>query len=128
MVSDRYLKNCIPDKASFLMYDDYGKMKNENFNPLRIFSKYIELNGYNEINKLDYDNNLFKPRAYEEIYYVNGCEVKEKIFNNGPIIPKYLLENYIPYNNYDEKYKSWVQDFFKLVRIGLCSNRQEEYE
>ena len=128
MVSDRYLKNCIPDKASFLMYDDYGKMKNENFNPLRIFSKYIELNGYNEINKLDYDNNLFKPRAYEEIYYVNCCEVKEKIFNNGPIIPKYLLENYIPYNNYDEKYKSWVQDFFKLVRISLCSNKQEDYE
>lgn len=128
MVSDRYLKNCIPDKATFSMYDDYGKMKDENFNPLRIFSKYVELNGYNEINKLDYDNNLIKPRAYEEIYYINGCKVKEKIFNNGPIIPKYLLENYVPYNDYDEKYKSWVQDFFKLVRIGLCSNKQEEYE
>lgn len=128
MVSDRYLKNCIPDKANFLMYDDYDKKKNESFNPLRIFSKYIELNGYNEINKLDYDNNLFKPRAYEEIYYVNGCEVREKIFNNGPIIPKYLLENYIPYNDYNEKYKSWVQDFFKLVKISLCSNKQEDYE
>ena len=128
MVNDRYLKNCIPDKASFLMYDDYDNKKNENFNPLRIFSKYIELNGYNEINKLDYDNNLIKPRAYEEIYYINGCEVREKIFNNGPIIPKYLLENYVPYNDYEEKYKSWVQDFFKLVRIGLCNNKQEEYE
>ena len=128
MVSDRYLKNCIPDKAFFVMYDEYGKMKNEIFNPLRIFSKYVELNGYNEINKLDYDNNLFKPRAYEEIYYVNGCEVKEKIFNNGPIIPKYLLENYIPYNEYEEKYKSWVQDFFKLIKISLCSNKQEDYE
>ena len=128
MVSDRYLKNCIPDKATFSMYDDYGKMKDENFNPLRIFSKYIELNGYNEINKLDYDNNLIKPRAYEEIYYINGCEVREKIFNNGPIIPKYLLENYVPYNDYDQKYKDFVQKFFKLVRIGLCSNRQEEYE
>lgn len=128
MVSDRYLKNCIPDKAFFVMYDEYGKMKNETFNPLRIFSKYVELNGYNEINKLDYDNNLFKPRAYEEIYYVNGCEVKEKIFNNGPIIPKYLLENYIPYNKYEEKYKSWVQDFFKLIKISLCSNKQEDYE
>ena len=128
MVSDRYLKNCIPDKATFSMYNDYGKMKDENFNPLRIFSKYIELNGYNEINKLDYDNNLIKPRAYEEIYYINGCEVREKIFNNGPIIPKYLLENYVPYNDYDQKYKDFVQNFFKLVRIGLCSNRQEEYE
>ena len=128
MVNDRYLKNCIPDKATFSMYDDYGKMKDENFNPLRIFSKYIELNGYNEINKLDYDNNLIKPRAYEEIYYINGCEVREKIFNNGPIIPKYLLENYVPYNDYDQKYKDFVQKFFKLVRIGLCSNRQEEYE
>ena len=128
MVSDRYLKNCIPDKASFLMYDDYNNWKNENFNPLRIFSKYIELNGYNEINKLDYDNNLIKPRAYEEIYYINGCEVREKIFNNGPIIPKYLLENYVPYNDYDQKYKDFVQNFFKLVKIGLCSNRQEEYE
>ena len=128
MVSDRYLKNCIPDKITFSMYNDYGKMKDENFNPLRIFSKYIELNGYNEINKLDYDNNLIKPRAYEEIYYINGCEVREKIFNNGPIIPKYLLENYVPYNDYDQKYKDFVQKFFKLVRIGLCSNRQEEYE
>lgn len=128
MVSDRYLKNCIPDKTTFSMYDDYGKTKDENFNPLRIFSKYVELNGYNEINKLDYDNNLIKPRAYEETYYINGCEVKEKIFNNGPIIPNYLLDDYKPYNDYDEKYKSWVQDFFKLVRIGLCSNKQEEYE
>ena len=128
MVSDRYLKNCIPDKATFSMYDDYGKMKDENFNPLRIFSKYIELNGYNEINKLDYDNNLVKPRAYEEIYYINGCEVKEKIFNNGPIIPNYLLDDYKPYNKYEEKYKSWVQDFFKLIKISLCSNKQEDYE
>ena len=128
MVSDRYLKNCIPDKATFSMYDDYGKMKDINFNPLRIFSKYIELNGYNEINKLDYDNNLIKPRAYVETYYINGCEVKEKIFNNGPIIPKYLIDNYVPYNDYDQKYKDFVQNFFKLVRIGLCSNKQEEYE
>ena len=128
MISDRYLKNCIPDKAYFSMYDESGKIKNENFNPLRIFSKYVELNGYNEINKLDYDNNIFKPRAYEEIYYINGCEVKEKIFNNGPIIPKYLTENYKPYNKYEEKYKSWVQDFFKLIKISLCSNKQEDYE
>ena len=128
IISNIYLKNCIPDKATFLMYDDYEELKNETFNPLKIFSKYSELNGYNEINKLDYDNNLYKPRAYEEIYYVNGCEVKEKIFNNGPIIPKYLVDNYIPYNKYDEKYKDFVQNFFKLVRIGLCSNKQEEYE
>ena len=128
IISNIYLKNCIPDKATFLMYDDYEELKNETFNPLKIFSKYSELNGYNEINKLDYDNNLYKPRAYEEIYYVNGCEVKEKIFNNGPIIPKYLLDNYIPYNNYDQKYKDFVQDFFKLVKIGLCSNNEEEYE
>ena len=56
MVNDRYLKNCIPDKITFSMYDDYDNKKDKTFNPLRIFSKYIELNGYNEINKLKEQN------------------------------------------------------------------------
>ena len=117
---DNYILN---DNLVFAYTDKNGELKTTAENPYKLYLNYIKYNCWYKINDIN------KPKLYEEIKIVDGKILgRRKIFNDGPIIPRYLTENYIPFNNYEQKYKDFVNGIFMLLRYSLCDNNEQDFE
>ena len=120
--SKMYLKECIPNEDIVFTYRNKDNdIKPFKINPYKKFLKYAESENW----IADYDSS--KPRTYIEIKNINGYKNIKKIFNDGPIIPTYLMDDK-PYNDYSPTYKKFVESVFELFKYSLCSNNEKQFE
>lgn len=120
--SKMYLKECIPNEDIVFTYRNKDNdIKPFKINPYKKFLKYAESENW----VAEYDSS--KPRTYIEIKNINGYKNIKKIFNDGPIIPTYLMDDK-PYNDYSPTYKKFVESVFELFKYSLCSNNEKQFE
>ena len=123
LIGDEYLEdNVSNDPVDFVIYNENNKPMPYSIKPFKVFKNYEKKYGW----ELEY--NINNPKKYIVTKYENGEKFVKKVFNNGPIVPKYLVENYKPYDEYDKIYKDWVQDIFELIKHSLCSDNEKNFE
>ena len=123
LIGDEYLEdNVSNDPVDFVIYNENNKPMSYSIKPFKVFKNYEKKYGW----ELEY--NINNPKKYIVTKYENGEKFVRKVFNNGPIVPKYLVENYKHYDEYDKIYKDWVQDIFELIKHSLCSDNEKNFE
>ena len=123
LIGDEYLEdNVSNDPVDFVIYNENNKPMPYSIKPFKVFKNYEKKYGW----ELEY--NINNPKKYIITKYENGEKFVKKVFNNGPIVPKYLVENYKHYDEYDKIYKDWVQDIFELIKHSLCSDNEKNFE
>lgn len=90
--------------------------------PLTTFKSYIKNNGW----LLDRDIN--KPQLYKIEQNIRGNKIITKYINDSPRIPQYLIDNYKHFEEYEDKYKKFVNNFWELIRYSLCSENEKDFE
>ena len=123
LIREEYLDNNVSnDPVDFVTYNEKNKPMHQSIKPFKVFKNYEKNNGWVS------EYNINNPKKYIETKYENGEKFVRKVFNNGPIVPKYLVENYKHYDEYDKIYKDWVQDIFELIKYSLCSDNEKIFE
>lgn len=123
LIGNEYLDEHVSnDPVDFVIYNENNKPITYSIKPFKVFKNYEKKYGW------ETEYNVDKPKKYIITKYENGEKFVKKVFNNGPIVPKYLVENYKKYDEYDKIYKDWVQDIFELIKHSLCSDNEKNFE